>query len=93
MGCFRLSLVLCQGHAGVELQTDPTCLLPATARDPVPGEYSELLSSSIFCLVMPGDGWSARMDDATLHGWVLAWALWHRFPVANGTNTMPLQRL
>ena len=32
------------------------------------GDYSELLSSSIFCLVIPGDGWSARMDDATLHG-------------------------
>jgi hypothetical protein len=34
----------------------------------VEGDYSELLSSSIFCLVIPGDGWSARMDDATLHG-------------------------
>lgn len=32
------------------------------------GDYSQLLASSIFCLVLPGDGWSARMDDATLHG-------------------------
>lgn len=32
------------------------------------GDYSELLSSSSFCLVLPGDGWSARMDDATVHG-------------------------
>ena len=36
--------------------------------DGIHGDYSELLSSSIFCLVVPGDGWSARMDDATLHG-------------------------
>lgn len=34
----------------------------------LPGDYSELLAASIFCLVLPGDGWSARMDDATLHG-------------------------
>ena len=34
----------------------------------IQGDYSELLASSIFCLVVPGDGWSARMDDATLHG-------------------------
>jgi hypothetical protein len=38
--------------------------------DVVEGDYSDLLSSSIFCLVLPGDGWSARMDDAMLHGWV-----------------------
>lgn len=35
----------------------------------VSGDYSELLSSSLFCLVIPGDGWSARMEDAMLHGW------------------------
>ncbi len=34
----------------------------------IQGDYSELMSSSVFCLVLPGDGWSARMDDATLHG-------------------------
>jgi hypothetical protein len=34
----------------------------------IEGDYSELLASSIFCLVVPGDGWTARMDDATLHG-------------------------
>ena len=36
--------------------------------DAIQGEYSQLLASSVFCLVIPGDGWSARMDDATLHG-------------------------
>ncbi|KAG1671014.1 hypothetical protein FOA52_014258 [Chlamydomonas sp. UWO 241] len=36
----------------------------------VPGSYSELLSSSKFCLVLPGDGWSARAEDAVLHGCV-----------------------
>eukprot|EP00887_Chlorella_sp_A99_P003579 scaffold7.g3579.t1 len=34
----------------------------------IQGEYTELMSSSVFCLVMMGDGWSARMDDAMLHG-------------------------
>ncbi|KAL4437781.1 hypothetical protein ABPG77_005693 [Micractinium sp. CCAP 211/92] len=34
----------------------------------IPGRYSELLASSLFCLVLPGDGWTARMEDATLHG-------------------------
>ena len=36
----------------------------------VQGDYSELLASSIFCLVLQGDGWTARMEDAVLHGWV-----------------------
>jgi hypothetical protein len=30
--------------------------------------YSELLASSTFCLVLMGDGWSARFDDAVVHG-------------------------
>ncbi|KAL4452535.1 hypothetical protein ABPG75_008197 [Micractinium tetrahymenae] len=34
----------------------------------IPGDYSELMASSVFCLVVPGHGWSARMDDATLNG-------------------------
>lgn len=37
-------------------------------QDAIEGSYSELLASSVFCLVVPGDGWSARMDDAMLHG-------------------------
>jgi hypothetical protein len=37
-------------------------------QDVIEGDYSQLLASSIFCLVLPGDGWSARMDDAMLHG-------------------------
>lgn len=45
---------------------------PSSTRVPryadIPGDYSELMSSSIFCLVVPGHGWSARMDDATLNG-------------------------
>ncbi|GBF96649.1 exostosin-like glycosyltransferase [Raphidocelis subcapitata] len=36
--------------------------------DELPGDYSELLSRSVFCLVAAGDGWSARFDDAMLHG-------------------------
>ena len=36
--------------------------------DEIEGDYSELLASSIFCMVVPGHGWSARMEDATLHG-------------------------
>ncbi|KAL4425009.1 hypothetical protein ABPG77_002894 [Micractinium sp. CCAP 211/92] len=34
----------------------------------VEGDYSSLLASSVFCLVLPGDGWTARMEDAMLHG-------------------------
>jgi len=34
----------------------------------VPGDYTNLLSRSIFCLVLPGDGFSARAADAILHG-------------------------
>ena len=33
-------------------------------------EYSELLSRSKYCLVAPGDGWSARAEDSVLHGCV-----------------------
>ncbi|KAL3819825.1 hypothetical protein ACJIZ3_005730 [Penstemon smallii] len=31
-------------------------------------DYSEELATSIFCGVMPGDGWSGRMEDSILHG-------------------------
>ncbi|KAG2494840.1 hypothetical protein HYH03_007080 [Edaphochlamys debaryana] len=34
----------------------------------VAGSYTELLARSVFCLVAGGDGWSARMEDAVLHG-------------------------
>lgn len=30
--------------------------------------YGALLSSSIFCLVLPGDGWSSRFEDSIVHG-------------------------
>ena len=36
----------------------------------IQGEYTQLLSRSKFCLVAPGDGWSARVEDAALHGCV-----------------------
>ncbi|KXZ54467.1 hypothetical protein GPECTOR_4g532 [Gonium pectorale] len=36
----------------------------------VPGSYSEHLASAKFCVVAPGDGWSARLEDAMLHGCV-----------------------
>jgi hypothetical protein len=32
------------------------------------GPYSQLLARSLFCLVLQGEGWSARFDDAVLHG-------------------------
>ncbi|KAJ9511447.1 hypothetical protein QJQ45_029894, partial [Haematococcus lacustris] len=35
----------------------------------IPGDYSQLLARSRFCLVAPGgDGWSSRAEDAVLHG-------------------------
>ncbi|KAG2444185.1 hypothetical protein HYH02_009123 [Chlamydomonas schloesseri] len=34
----------------------------------LPGDYSDMLSRSLFCLVAAGDGWSARLEDAVLHG-------------------------
>ena len=36
----------------------------------IPGDYSILLSDSKYALVLPGDGWSARAEDAVLHGCV-----------------------
>ncbi|CAN4099793.1 unnamed protein product [Withania somnifera] len=32
------------------------------------GNYYEELASSVFCGVMPGDGWSGRMEDSILQG-------------------------
>jgi hypothetical protein len=32
------------------------------------GPYSQLLARSVFCLVLQGEGWTARFDDAILHG-------------------------
>lgn len=34
----------------------------------LPGSYSEMLRRSKFCLVMPGDGFSARAVDSVSHG-------------------------
>jgi hypothetical protein len=31
-------------------------------------KYYEELASSIFCGVLPGDGWSGRMEDSMLQG-------------------------
>lgn len=33
-----------------------------------PGAYSTMMSQSKFCLVLPGDGWTGRAEDAVLHG-------------------------
>ncbi len=30
--------------------------------------YSELLASSVFCVVLQGDGWSSRFEDGISHG-------------------------
>ncbi|KXZ50749.1 hypothetical protein GPECTOR_15g434 [Gonium pectorale] len=32
------------------------------------GDYSAFLARSTFCFVLPGDGWSPRLEDAVLHG-------------------------
>ena len=62
----------------------PTCMNTTTCRylrlkpkvaaqfpiQHVAGDYSVLLSRSRYCLVMPGDGWSARAEDSVLHGCV-----------------------
>lgn len=32
------------------------------------GDYSLLLARSLFCLVIPGDGWDPLFEDAMLHG-------------------------
>ncbi|PNH08721.1 hypothetical protein TSOC_004706 [Tetrabaena socialis] len=34
----------------------------------MPGDYSEHLSRSTFCAVVPGDGYAMRFEDAVLHG-------------------------
>ena len=34
----------------------------------VDASYSELLASSVFCFSLMGDGFSARFDDAVIHG-------------------------
>ena len=31
-------------------------------------EYAQELCSSVFCLAMPGDGWSPRVNEAMRHG-------------------------
>lgn len=31
-------------------------------------DYYDELASSVFCGVMPGDGWSGRMEDSIQHG-------------------------
>ncbi|GAX85634.1 hypothetical protein CEUSTIGMA_g13049.t1 [Chlamydomonas eustigma] len=38
------------------------------ARGDVKGDYSDLMSRSLFCLHLPGDGWSSRFEEAILHG-------------------------
>lgn len=34
----------------------------------ITGGYSELLASTVFCPVLMGDGWTARFEDAVVHG-------------------------
>ncbi|GFH23456.1 uncharacterized protein HaLaN_21070 [Haematococcus lacustris] len=38
------------------------------SRDNYPADYSMMLSRSVFCLVVPGDGYATRAEDAILHG-------------------------
>ncbi|KAL4427668.1 hypothetical protein ABPG75_001757 [Micractinium tetrahymenae] len=60
----------CRPHTAppVLLSKAPLLEVPACRYEKVEGDYSELLASSVFCLVLAGDGWSARMDDAVLNG-------------------------
>ncbi|KAK9805384.1 hypothetical protein WJX73_009679 [Symbiochloris irregularis] len=44
-------------------------MMVGTAHDGAEGgSYERMLSSSKFCLVAPGDGWSGRAEDSILHG-------------------------
>lgn len=45
--------------------------------------YHEELASSVFCGVMPGDGWSGRMEDSILQGCipVVIQVLFYSYPV------------
>ena len=69
-----LRLRLATAHPDIECKPRALHCPPSAAAclccryEGIEGDYSELLASSIFCLVLPGDGWSARMDDAMLHG-------------------------
>ncbi|GJP79128.1 hypothetical protein CLOP_g9378 [Closterium sp. NIES-67] len=51
-----------EGRLGLQRQEDVIVTNRHT------GEYGQQLSSSRFCGVFPGDGFSARMEDAMLHG-------------------------
>ena len=46
-----------------------TCLRSHKPFNTHPTRDRQLLARSVFCLVAAGDGWSARFDDAMLHGW------------------------
>ncbi|MEW5318578.1 MAG: hypothetical protein WDW38_009791 [Sanguina aurantia] len=46
--------------------------------------YSQLLASSKFCLVAPGDGWSARAEDSILHGCVPVLVMDYVQPIWDG---------
>ena len=67
--CCRPCLVCRPAKRPCSVASQLRCCAPCCCRyEGIEGDYSELLASSIFCLVVPGDGWTARMDDATLHG-------------------------
>nr|TKV97926.1 hypothetical protein SEVIR_9G526300v2 [Setaria viridis] len=51
-----------QGNLGRQYATDVTVTYLRTEK------YYEELASSVFCGVLPGDGWSGRMEDSMLQG-------------------------
>jgi hypothetical protein len=51
-----------QGNLGRQRAADVTVTYLRTEK------YFEELASSVFCGVLPGDGWSGRMEDSMLQG-------------------------
>jgi putative beta-1,4-xylosyltransferase IRX10 len=51
-----------QGNLGKQHTTNVTVTNLHTEK------YHEELASSVFCGVLPGDGWSGRMEDSMLQG-------------------------
>jgi hypothetical protein len=65
-----------QGSLGRQHAADVTVTYLRTEK------YYEELASSVFCGVLPGDGWSGRMEDSMLQGCipVIIQVIHHHFP-------------
>jgi len=67
-----------QGSLGRQHAADVTVTYLRTEK------YYEELASSVFCGVLPGDGWSGRMEDSMLQGCipVIIQVIHYHFPCA-----------